>query len=264
MRKGYVDTPTGQVHYRISGDTGPVVVLLHQTASSSRMFQSLMTELASSFRLIAFDTPGFGESDPHPHQPTIQDLAHTLHLAASELHLQNFQLLGHHTGAAIATQWAADAPNEVTSLTMIGALAMGDAERQQWSAGLKPASIEPDGSHLHQAWDRVANIDKQPVVFPPNSTLRHREAIDNLLAAPRWPEAYRAVFSHDFEHALQQVQCPQLLICGDEDILFPYLNATAELMKNGQVHTLHAGAYLLEQQLNEVLPVIRDFLSQHQ
>lgn len=261
MRKGYADTASGQVHFRTAGDAGPVVVLLHQTASSSRMFVPLMERLSPSCRLVSFDTPGFGQSDPHPDQPSIADLAATIRQAAQTLGLETVHLVGHHTGAAIATQWAADAPDEVASLTMIGALAMGDEERSRWFSGLKPAEIDPTGAHLQAAWERVARIDAAPVVFPPDPELRHREAVDALIATPRWPEAYRAVFTHDFEDALRRVRCRQLLICGDEDILAPYLPATAECMRDGRVHTLNAGAYVLEQNLDEVAPLIEAFLT---
>lgn len=261
MHKGYAETQHGQIHFRKAGSEGPILVLLHQTASSSRMYLPLMDALSPSFQVFAFDTPGFGESDAHPNQPSIADLARTLREASHALGLERLHLLGHHTGAAIATKWAADDPDQVLSLTMVGPLAMGDEERQRWSQQIQPVQIAGDGSHLMEAWNRVANIDKQPVEFPPSTELRHREAVDQLLAAPRWPEAYRAVFSFDFQAALQQVVCPQLLLCGDEDILFPYLDATVALMRKPRVHTFSGGAYILEQQTLEVAPIVRDFLS---
>ena len=62
MRRGYADTAVGQVHYREAGE-GEVVVLLHQTASSSIMYYRVMPYLAGRFRVVAMDTPGFGNSD---------------------------------------------------------------------------------------------------------------------------------------------------------------------------------------------------------
>ena len=261
MLRGYAETSHGQIHFRKAGDEGPIVVLLHQTASSSRMYEPMMEALSPWFQIFALDTPGFGQSDAHPNQPTIADLARTLREACHSLGLERLHLLGHHTGAAIATQWAVDDPDQVLSLTMVGPLAMGSEERQRWSQQIQPAQIAEDGSHLIEAWNRVANIDQQPVVFPPQTELRHREAVDQLLAAPRWPEAYQAVFSFDFEAALRQVVCPQLLLCGDEDILFPYLEATVNLMRNPRVHKFSGGAYILEQQTLEVAPIVIDFLS---
>ncbi|MBK8783748.1 MAG: hypothetical protein IPO22_18520 [Anaerolineales bacterium] len=63
IRKGYVDTPNGQVHFRqLKKVDGVPLVLLHQTASSGMMFEPLMTLLSDSFHTLALDTPGFGAS----------------------------------------------------------------------------------------------------------------------------------------------------------------------------------------------------------
>ncbi len=261
IRKGYVDTKVGQVHFRTAGTTGPAVILLHQTASSSQMYLPFMGRLADEFRLFALDTPGFGGSDPHPSAPSISDFVSTLHEATTSLGIEKFHLIGHHTGAVIATQWAADHPESVLSLTMLGALAMGESERANWNSLIEPAPVLADGSHFDAAWQRVAGIDKAPVKFPPSPALRHREAVDVLVAAPRWPEAYLAVFQHDFESALTAVDCPKLLISGNEDILYPYFEATRAIVPDSEVFTLDAGVYLLEQNLDEVAPVVADFLA---
>ena len=72
VTRGYVSTPGGQVHYRSAGQAdAPVIVFFHQTASSSRMFELMMAELSSSFRCIAFDTPGFGQSWQPAEVPSI-------------------------------------------------------------------------------------------------------------------------------------------------------------------------------------------------
>lgn len=260
VRSGYVDTHVGQLHFRAAGASGPVVVMLHQTASSSKMFEGLMVRLEASFRLVAFDTPGFGNSVSLPGSPSIDDFSAVLSEAAANLGLERFHLVGHHTGAAIATQLAADQPESVRSLTMIGALGMGTAERTRWLSLISRAPIDANGSHFTAAWGRVANIDSAPIAFPISPELQHREAVDLLLATPRWPEAYLAVFTHNYEAALERVECPVLMICGDEDILWPYFAKTVALKPHATTFTTHAGAYILDQQPEEVTPVIENFL----
>src|SRR5262245_30115105 len=52
-----------EIFYREAGPaTAPVVVLLHGFPSSSHMFRNLIPSLASRYRVIAPDYPGFGES----------------------------------------------------------------------------------------------------------------------------------------------------------------------------------------------------------
>ena len=61
IRKGYVATSAGQAHYRTAGESSaPAILMLHQTASSSAMYEPLMERLGAEYFLFAPDTPGFG------------------------------------------------------------------------------------------------------------------------------------------------------------------------------------------------------------
>ena len=63
LRKGYVDTSEGQIHFRVEDQgVGPTVFFFHQTASSGSMFEAMMARLAGRYRMYALDTPGFGYS----------------------------------------------------------------------------------------------------------------------------------------------------------------------------------------------------------
>src|SRR6187551_1471538 len=50
-----------QLHYLTAGD-GPVVLLLHGFAETSRMWRPIIPELAEKFMVIAPDLPGIGDS----------------------------------------------------------------------------------------------------------------------------------------------------------------------------------------------------------
>src|SRR5688500_15225236 len=59
-----VDIDGVKVFYREAGPAdAPVIVLLHGFPSSSHMFRNLIPVLASQYRVIAPDYPGFGHSD---------------------------------------------------------------------------------------------------------------------------------------------------------------------------------------------------------
>lgn len=266
-RRAYVDVEDGQIHYRTNWDQAtsdaPPLVMFHQTASSSAMFESLFPQLGQDRQLIAFDTPGFGLSFRPPTAPSTGDWVRWLTQALDALGLTRAHLLGHHTGAAIACEMAAAQPSRTLSLTMIGGLAMGPSERARWSEGITPIPIRADGSHLMQVWDRVATIDQSPAAYPPSLPLRHRESVDNLLAGERWHEAYMAVFNQDFEAFLEQVRSPILLISGREDVLWDYFEPTARLRPDAEVVVLNAGAYLIDQTPDEVVTPVREFLRTH-
>ena len=137
IRKGYVDTPDGQVHYRLcEGGQGLPLVFLHQTASSSQMYEPLMGVLQGQYRMIALDTPGFGQSDFPPQTPTTSSYVTTLLSALQNLGVQEFHLFGHHTGACLGCEMAVIAPARVRSLMMVGPVYMDEAERQRWETGV--------------------------------------------------------------------------------------------------------------------------------
>ena len=105
IRKGYVETFFGTIHYRTAGvEINPHVLLLHQTASSSAMYEKIMSLLADKFYLFAPDTLGFGDSDFPKETASMQLYADSLREAAENFGLQNPFVFGHHTGASIAVQ----------------------------------------------------------------------------------------------------------------------------------------------------------------
>ena len=121
IRRGYVDTNEGQVHYRsIESGTGTPVVLLHSVGSASAMYEGLMAELAGERPLYALDTPGYGGSAFPPPDPSAEDYARMLLAASAALGLDRFHCVGHHNGAAIACEMAASAPARVASAIFSG------------------------------------------------------------------------------------------------------------------------------------------------
>ena len=115
MPRGYVTGRWGQVHYRAAGERGPAVLLVHESPLSSEEYVRALPELGRSVRAVAFDTPGYGQADPPPAPQEIPDYAAALLEAADELGLEEFAVVGTHTGASIAVQIAVQAaPGRVT------------------------------------------------------------------------------------------------------------------------------------------------------
>jgi pimeloyl-ACP methyl ester carboxylesterase len=268
MRRDYIDTPRGQVHLRRAGAGPETILLLHQTASSGAMFERfadalLGTETGSRYSLLAPDTPGFGMSFTPADPYDLDAWAHDLVAVLDGLDITEAHVLGHHTGAAIGICVAAGFRDRVRTLTMIGALGIPEDERAAWHAevtGMRPSA---SGAHLAEAWWQVGHIDSQPTAYSPALELQHREAVDKLRAGARWHEAYLTVFSTDVADRLTATGAPALLICGREDILFPYVSTTLSAKPGIAYVELDAGAYVLDQQPELVLEPLTEFLAAH-
>jgi pimeloyl-ACP methyl ester carboxylesterase len=257
IKQGYVETPDGQIHYRLCEEgKGLPLVLLHQTASSSQMYEKLMGALQGQYRMFALDTLGFGQSDFPPQPPTISSYVATLLTALQNLGVQEFHVFGCHTGACIACEMAVTAPARVRSLMMVGPVYMDEAERQRWRREfIDPMVIKPDGSHLTKIWRRVQSLDPSP-----SPTLCHREAVDNLRVGERYHEAYLAVFMQDFPALLAQVRCPILILCGEHDVLMPYFQPACAARPDAKSLLLSGGTYVVDDHPQEVATAIRTFL----
>jgi len=260
LKKAYIDIGEGQLHYRYCGvdKSKPPLVMLHQTASSSQMFERVMENLFNEFKLIAPDTPGFGQSFPPAQHPTVNYYSQTMFEALDGLGIQEFFLFGHHTGASIAAEMAVMQPDRIMKLILSGPPALTTEERQDWLTNfIKPLKLSETGGHLQQIWQRIKNLDDSASL-----ELSHREAVLNLTAGTRYTEAYVAVFKHDFINCIKNVQCPTLVMAGEKDSLYSYLPRAHKLLHHGEIRKIpDASTYICDRQPELVAEIVRTFFS---
>ena len=135
-RRGYADGPFGQIHFQHLGDGAPIV-LLHQAPMTSGQFDHVYAPLAArGFQAIGIDMPGFGLSDPAPSVPGVDDFARAVPPVLDALGLSTAAILGHHTGALVATEATLQCPERFTALILNGPLPITDDERQAFMDGL--------------------------------------------------------------------------------------------------------------------------------
>ena len=108
-----------RIAYRDQG-SGPVVVFVHGTPSSSVEFAAVIDAIAPQFRCIAIDHLGFGESDK-PQAADYSIGAHSRRLSALLEHLGvgQYHLVVHDFGGAIALPLASADPSRILSLTLM-------------------------------------------------------------------------------------------------------------------------------------------------
>jgi pimeloyl-ACP methyl ester carboxylesterase len=215
IQKAYADTPLGQLHYREAGSGSPLV-LLHQTASSSAMYERALPQLAARHRAIALDTPGFGMSDPPPERPrTCDHYARAVVALLDFLELDRAALVGFHTGATIALEVAAAYPERASAIALVGLLAIEDDEHErQWSWILKPYTPDLDGRFLdfHMELLRMYVHEDDPEMLL-------TELAQRLVAGTEYWWAYEAVLTHRAYERLPLVRCPVLFVNPTGDML---------------------------------------------
>ena len=107
------------ISYRETG-AGPALVLLHGIGSGSAgwLFQ---LETLKGYRLIAWDAPGYGESENLPiEKPKPADYAQALHEFLDRLLLKDVMLVASSLGCLMAGAYAAARPERVRGLALLG------------------------------------------------------------------------------------------------------------------------------------------------
>ncbi len=224
IKKGYVDTTDGQIHYRAQKEgSGPPLILFHMTASTSESYESLMAELAGKVPTIAIDTPGYGESFKPTAEPSMAYIGRVVLEALDGLQVQQFHTFGHHTGASIALELACSAPDRTISATLNGICSLQQPEEGEATirSQVYPNPPSPLGECMLRAWARITRGLEMPDLEVPDE-LFHRELVAFLRAGENWGWGYRAVFQDNVEEKMKSVTRPIFLVAGEHDGIMPY------------------------------------------
>lgn len=225
IHKAYTDLALGQLHYRAAPGTGTPVVYLHQTASSSVMWQKVMERLAGREPLYALDTPGFGGSFDPPGMPTMDDYAGWVHEAIESLGIERAHVVGHHTGSCIGVEVAARWPERVASLSMIGPVPLTQEERDEFrKISLDPFEPDAKADYLKTTWEYLEHLGANA-----DLALHHRELVDTTRAYWGRFQAYSAVWDQEFSDAYRKVRCPLHILCATDDVLYPFFKRAQEM-----------------------------------
>ena len=136
LERRFVPTPSGTLHVAMAGAGAPVL-LLHQTPRSWDEYRDVLPLLGRHLRAMAMDTIGFGDSAPVRGEASIEACAEAALQLLTALGHARAAVMGHHTGAVIAMEMAARAPDRVTAL-VLSSCPMVDAARRAAHDGKRP------------------------------------------------------------------------------------------------------------------------------
>jgi 3-oxoadipate enol-lactonase len=197
-----------------SGHAAPLV-LLHGVGSDKSVWRPQLAHFAAERRTIAFDYPGYGDSDPAPEGTSRDDYAAAILSALRELGVGRAHVCGLSLGGVVAIAMHAAAPDSCASLILADTFA-----------------VHPDGQAIFER--SLAALEQ--------GTLRElaEARVDLLLAQPADPEvrseviktmgriapaAYRigaeAVWLADQSERAHEIRVPTLVVCGAQDHVTP-------------------------------------------
>lgn len=242
-----VNTTLGPVHVARCGQGRPLL-LLHQTPRSWREYEHVLPLLGPQADCVAMDTVGYGDTPPFADgQPSIERWAATALALMDALGFVDCVVAGHHTGAVIAMEMAAQAPERVRAL-VLSSCPYVDAQRRAHHGqravvdGVVPRA---DGGHLLDLWR-----GRQGFYPPGDVVLLERFVADALRAEGRAAQGHLTVNRYHMEERIGLVRCPALLIGATADPhAYPAVPRLAQALPHAQRVDIDGAMVPLPEQL---------------
>ena len=202
----------------LEAGTGPNLVLLHGAGGGAVTWYKVIGPLSRRFRVIAFDRPGYGESEK-PSATYDKPFNTKWLLSATErLGMQRFFLVGNSEGGSVSIHFSLNHPEYLEKMILVGSAGLGD----DWNKAiiLKMALYKLFPS---PAWGDLLgrNVLENPDDAHP---AWHEYSIDVLKSKGGRRSFFqgrgRAVTTYSDEE-LRAVQTPTLLIWGRDEAFFP-------------------------------------------
>lgn len=284
MKRGYAETQQGQIHFYTHG-RGEPLLLLHETPRSAWSFAPLMRLLGGQFRCFAPDTLGFGMSDPLPARVKMEDLGRCMAQFLDTQGIRRAHVLGFHTGNKIGAAMAADHPDRVGRLVLIGmthSLVVARKDRHAAIMAIVSKHMAthreaPDGSHLLRTWASdyagLASVWWKPAIMTARriteQALRGQEAraIEMIQCRRSIRQIYSMNFHFDLSATLRRVKVPtQVIECRvpEEAHLGAQGPKMVKLLKQGELVTLTGASFdATETHAADIARAVSRFLLRH-
>jgi pimeloyl-ACP methyl ester carboxylesterase len=250
VERRFIEVEGRRVMVRRAGK-GPPLVMLHGSPGNSEMLEHEIAAASMCFTCFAFDTPGFGNSDPLPGKTlTVLDLAQATKAAMDALGLPPCPVYGTHTGALIAAELGAALPNRITGVILEGLPIFTAAEIhdlfESYGDYFAPMTVDPLGGHLVQTWIRFRDqftwfpwasrdVARLNAVDRPEPADIHLWMMMFCRSFKTYSAAYRAACYHGHAAyaAAEALTVPAIFMASAEDMLYPHLDRLPPL-KTGQ------------------------------
>ncbi|MCL9997957.1 MAG: alpha/beta hydrolase [Erythrobacter sp.] len=268
------------IFYREAGPAdAPVVLLLHGFPTSSHMFRNLIPHLADRYHVIAPDYPGYGQSDTPDRSSfdyTFDNFAKLIGTLLDQLGIAKFAMYVMDYGAPVGWRLALADPGRITGLIVQNGNAYDEGLKEFWDP-IK-AYWNEGSDDTRQALTSLLTIETTIFQYTDGVSDRTRVAPDSwihdqaLLDRPGNADIQLDLF-YDYrtnlplypavQAWLREHSPPTLIVWGKNDFIFPADGAHPYKRDLPEVefHLLDTGHFALEDQLDTMVPLIRDFLA---
>jgi pimeloyl-ACP methyl ester carboxylesterase len=244
------------------------VVLLHGIGGNAQSFEPLMAALARSYRVIAWDAPGYGGSDPLGIDwPDASDYAAALDRLLAAIDIRRCILVGHSLGTLIAARFALASPDRVATLCLASPSLGGGAAK---GAALPPAVGRRVEDLDRLGPEKFAAMRAPLLMADPATRPDVLQGLERAMAAVRRPgydQAARMLAVGRMLDDAAKIAVPTAVVVGLQDRITPPENARRvfEALPPPSRHSFHeiaeAGHAVCQERPNEVAQAIATIVS---
>lgn len=116
------------LNYEISGNGKENLVLLHGFMENLFVWDHLVENLSSDFKIIKIDLPGHGQSKIYDEVHRMEFMAEKVNEVIENLHIRAFHIIGHSMGGYVSLAFATLFPEKLKSLTLFFSSFLADTE----------------------------------------------------------------------------------------------------------------------------------------
>ncbi|MBC55645.1 MAG: alpha/beta hydrolase [Confluentimicrobium sp.] len=267
-----VDVPGAMIHARVGGKGAPLL-LLHGYPQTHVMWHVIAEELAKSYRVVAADLRGYGDSITHDGDFTFRAMARDQVALMRHMGYSSFHVVSHDRGARTAHRMVLDHTGIVRSVALIDILPTLDVWRTMdawlarryyhWLFLAQPGDMPQRLVNcdpilfLHSA---LIGLSGAKELFEEKALAEYERAARNPSVVGAWCGDYTAAATIDLEHDQADLgrtsDIPSLVLWGRRGVVAHHLDpleAWRAWFPNADGHAVDAGHFLVEERPAEVL-----------
>jgi pimeloyl-ACP methyl ester carboxylesterase len=180
-----------KVHYTLTGDAQPALVLVHGWTCDETFWSANVPELAKHYRVLTVDLPGHGQSDPLPAY-SMEAFADAVGAAMKDAGVARATLVGHSMGGPVLLAFARLHRDQISAIVGVDAVFLDAAT----AANLKNFAERFNGPNAAEARAQMVRA-----MFTPATTPEVRQHIERVMLAASPEVAYlsqKAIWTAEF------------------------------------------------------------------
>jgi pimeloyl-ACP methyl ester carboxylesterase len=205
---------------------GVPVVFLHGYTDSWRSFEPVLPHLPGSIRALCLTQRGHGESDKPAAGYAMRDFAADVAAFMDALGIDRAVVAGHSMGTAVALRFAADRPERVLGLALMGAFFSPRANavvRELWDSAVSYITDPVAPAFAH-------DFQQGTMARPAPAGFLDMVTGESLKVPARvWREALKGQLQSEISGELARIRVPVLLQWGERETLIPHQEQEALL-----------------------------------